>query len=45
MLTGRIRNGRFMTTNTLGSVDEPVYMGQEVDGRYATIRDEWERLA
>ena len=34
-----------MTTNTLDSAEEPVYMGQGVDGRYATIRDEWERLA
>ena len=34
-----------MTTNTLEPADEPVYMGHEVDGRYATLRDEWERLA
>lgn len=34
-----------MTKSPLESANDPVYMGEEVDGSYATFRDEWERLA
>lgn len=34
-----------MPTNALDSAVRPLHMSENVDGRYATRRDEWERLA